>query len=166
VAGPQLASSAGAAGAAAVPEHAPAWIADALRALNAAMHGLDAIESQRRLALRAMAERTRAQQERREALQDALAEVSDTQARAEVAARAAAAQLADARAREVGALFAHLHAARVMDLQGRLADGPMSLLDGYRKTADGLRSWVAAREADGLGHGRDSGSGRWRRSRL
>jgi serine/threonine-protein kinase len=90
--------------AAAYPEHAPAWIADALRALNAAMHGLDAIESQRRLALRAMAERTRAQQERREALQDALAEVSDTQARAEVAARAAAAQLADARAREVGVL--------------------------------------------------------------
>jgi hypothetical protein len=90
--------------AAAYPEHAPAWIADALRALNAAMHGLDAIESQRRLALRAMAERTRAQQERREALQDALAEASDAQARAEVVARAAAAQVADARAREVGVL--------------------------------------------------------------
>lgn len=90
--------------AAAYPEQAPAWVAGALRAINAAMHGLDAIESQRRLALRAMTERTRAQQERRESLQDALAEASDAQARAEVAARAAASQLADARAREVAVL--------------------------------------------------------------
>ncbi len=90
--------------AAAYPEQAPAWVTDALRALNAAMHGLDAIESQRRLALRAMAERTRAQQERRESLQDGLAEASDTQARAEVAARAAASLFADARAREVAVL--------------------------------------------------------------
>lgn len=56
------------------------------------------------------------------------------------------------RARDVGVLFANLHGARVMDLQGRLPDGPMSLLDAYRKTADELRSWVALREADGLGH--------------
>ena len=56
------------------------------------------------------------------------------------------------RARDVGVTFATLHGARVMDLQGRLPDGPMSLLDAYRKTADALRTWVALREADGLGH--------------
>lgn len=55
-------------------------------------------------------------------------------------------------ASDVGVLLAQLHGARVMDLQGRLADGPMSLLDAYRKTADDLRSWVSLREADGLGH--------------
>ncbi len=56
------------------------------------------------------------------------------------------------RARDVGVMMATLHGARVMDLQGRLPDGPMSLLDAYRKTGDELRSWVALREADGLGH--------------
>lgn len=56
------------------------------------------------------------------------------------------------RAADVGVMLAHLHGARVMDLQGRLPDGPMSLLDAYRKTGDDLRTWVARREADGLGH--------------
>lgn len=57
-----------------------------------------------------------------------------------------------ARATEVGVVFARLHGARVMDLQGRLADGQMSLLDAYRKTAEELRGWIALREHDGLGH--------------
>lgn len=56
------------------------------------------------------------------------------------------------RARDLGALLAQLHGARVMDLQGRLPDGPMSLLDAYRRTAEALRTWVTLREADGLSH--------------
>lgn len=62
------------------------------------------------------------------------------------------APLPRARATDVGVLFARLHGARVMDLQGRLPDGQMSLLDVYRKTADELRGWIALREQDGLGH--------------
>jgi cytidylate kinase len=62
------------------------------------------------------------------------------------------APLPRARAVDVGVLFARLHGARVMDLQGRLPDGQMSLLDVYRKTADELRGWIALREQDGLGH--------------
>jgi cytidylate kinase/aminoglycoside phosphotransferase (APT) family kinase protein len=56
------------------------------------------------------------------------------------------------RAKDLGALIAQLHGARVMDLQGRLQDGPMSLLDAYRRTGEALRAWVAMREADGLSH--------------
>jgi cytidylate kinase len=56
------------------------------------------------------------------------------------------------RAIDVGVVFARLHGARVMDLQGRLPEAPMSLLEAYRKTADELRSWIALREHDGLGH--------------
>jgi cytidylate kinase len=62
------------------------------------------------------------------------------------------APLPRARAADVGVLFARLHGARVMDLQGRLPEGQMSLLDVYRKTADELRGWIALREQDGLGH--------------
>ncbi len=56
-----------------------------------------------------------------------------------------------ARVGEVARLFARLHSARVMDLWGRIPDGPTSLLDTYRKSVDDLRSWVAMREQDGLG---------------
>jgi aminoglycoside phosphotransferase (APT) family kinase protein/cytidylate kinase len=44
------------------------------------------------------------------------------------------------RAKDLGALLAQLH------------DGPMSLLDAYRRTAEALRTWVTLREADGLSH--------------
>ena len=57
-----------------------------------------------------------------------------------------------ARVREVGQLMGTLHAARVMDLMGRVPSSSMSLLDGYRKTADALRGWISLREQDGLGH--------------
>lgn len=62
------------------------------------------------------------------------------------------APLPRARAVDVGVVFARLHSARVMDLQGRLPDGQMSLLDAYRKTVEELRGWIALREQDGLGH--------------
>ena len=62
------------------------------------------------------------------------------------------APLPSSRARDVGVLFSRLHGARVLDLWGRLPEGPMSLMDTYRKTVEELRSWVALREQDGLGH--------------
>lgn len=62
------------------------------------------------------------------------------------------APLTKSRAVDVGVVFSRLHGARVMDLHGRLPDAPMSLLDAYRKTAEELRSWIALREHDGLGH--------------
>jgi cytidylate kinase/aminoglycoside phosphotransferase (APT) family kinase protein len=62
------------------------------------------------------------------------------------------APLPRSRAKDVGVLFSRLHGARVLDLWGRLPEGPMSLMDTYRKTVEELRSWVALREQDGLGH--------------
>ena len=56
-----------------------------------------------------------------------------------------------ARVREVGALFAELHGARVMDLWGRLPTTATTLLDGFRRAGEQLKTWSAAREADGLG---------------
>ena len=55
------------------------------------------------------------------------------------------------RSRDCGTAFAHLHAARVMDLHGRLPSTTTTLLDGYRKAADELKGWLAFRELDGLG---------------
>jgi len=62
------------------------------------------------------------------------------------------APLPKSHAKDVGVLFSRLHGARVLDLWGRLPEGPMSLMDTYRKTVEELRSWVALREQDGLGH--------------
>jgi cytidylate kinase len=59
--------------------------------------------------------------------------------------------LTTARVRELGALFAELHGARVMDLWGRLPTMSTTLLDGFRRTGEQLKTWQAAREADGLG---------------
>ena len=59
--------------------------------------------------------------------------------------------LPPAKARDCGAAFGHLHSARVMDLQGRLPTTTMTLLEGYRKTADELKGWLSFREQDGLG---------------
>jgi hypothetical protein len=59
--------------------------------------------------------------------------------------------LAAKRARELGALFAEVHGARVLDLWGQLPPAAMSLLDGFRRSGDQLKTWMAAREADGLG---------------
>lgn len=61
------------------------------------------------------------------------------------------APLAAPRAKETGAAFAQLHGARVMDLHGRLPSTTTTLMDGYRKAADELKSWLATREQDGLG---------------
>jgi Ser/Thr protein kinase RdoA (MazF antagonist)/cytidylate kinase len=59
---------------------------------------------------------------------------------------------ASARARDVGAAFARLHAARVMDLFGRLPrERPLTLLESFRRSVEELRGWMAARELDGLG---------------
>ncbi len=56
------------------------------------------------------------------------------------------------RAREVGALFAALHSARVFDLRaGFPQQRAMTLLEAFKKTSDQLRTWMLAREADGLG---------------
>jgi cytidylate kinase len=55
------------------------------------------------------------------------------------------------RVRELGALFAELHGARVMDLWGRLPTTSTTLLDGFRRAGEQLKVWAAAREADGLG---------------
>jgi Ser/Thr protein kinase RdoA (MazF antagonist) len=61
------------------------------------------------------------------------------------------APLPAARAREVGAAFAELHAARVMDLWGRLPSTSTTLLDAYRRVGEQLKTWLQGREADGLG---------------
>ncbi len=61
------------------------------------------------------------------------------------------APLPTSRARDAGAAFAQLHGARVMDLHGRLPTTTSTLLEGYRRTADDLKSWLAFREQDGLG---------------
>ena len=61
------------------------------------------------------------------------------------------APLLPGRARESGTAFAQLHAARVLDLHGRLPSTTTTLLDGYRKAADELKGWLAFRELDGLG---------------
>ena len=59
---------------------------------------------------------------------------------------------ANARARDVGAAFARLHAARIMDLFGRLPrERPLTLLEGFRRAVDEMKSWMQARELDGLG---------------
>jgi hypothetical protein len=59
--------------------------------------------------------------------------------------------LVSGRARELGAAFAELHGARVMDLWGRLPSTTPTLLDAYRRVGEQLKGWLAAREADGLG---------------
>jgi cytidylate kinase len=61
------------------------------------------------------------------------------------------APLPTSKARDCGTAFAMLHAARVMDLHGRLPSTTTTLLDGYRKAADELKGWLAFRELDGLG---------------
>jgi cytidylate kinase len=56
------------------------------------------------------------------------------------------------RAGEVGALFAHLHGARVFDLQMRLQrHTPLTLMASFRKASDALRGWTLEREGEGLG---------------
>jgi hypothetical protein len=59
--------------------------------------------------------------------------------------------LPTAKVRELGAVFAELHAARVMDLWGRLPTTSTTLLDAYRRVGEQLKTWLQAREADGLG---------------
>lgn len=89
--------------AAAHPDGAPEWVVETLRSLNAAMKALDAVESQRRGAVREMSERARVAQERREVLLDALAEAARAQAVAEARGAGLAAQCAEAAAREQAA---------------------------------------------------------------
>lgn len=59
---------------------------------------------------------------------------------------------ARARARDVGGAFARLHSTRVMDLHDRLPRSrPLTLLEGFRRSVDELKTWMASRELDGLG---------------
>jgi cytidylate kinase/Ser/Thr protein kinase RdoA (MazF antagonist) len=59
---------------------------------------------------------------------------------------------AKARARDVGAAFARLHATRVIDLFGRLPrERPLTLLESFRRAVEEMKSWMQARELDGLG---------------
>ena len=68
-----------------------------------------------------------------------------------VAGKTLEAPLPKSKVKESATLFARLHTARVMDLWGRIPEGPMSLLDTYRKSVDELRGWISMREQDGLG---------------
>jgi hypothetical protein len=68
-----------------------------------------------------------------------------------IAGQTLAAPVSSARARELGQVFAQLHGARVMDLWGSLPANPMSLLDVFRRAGEQLKTWLAQREAEGLG---------------
>jgi tRNA A-37 threonylcarbamoyl transferase component Bud32 len=89
--------------AAAHPDGAPEWVVETLRSLNAAMKALDAVESQRRGAVREMSERARVAQEQREVLLDALAEAARAQSVAEARSAGLVAQCAEAAAHEQAA---------------------------------------------------------------
>ncbi len=56
------------------------------------------------------------------------------------------------RSGDIGIAFAHLHGAHVFDLLARLpVERPLTLLESFRKIAEGLRAWTLTRELDGLG---------------
>jgi len=92
--------------AAVYPDGAPTWVEETLRSLNAAMTALDAVATQRRAAVREMADQARSQQERRETLLDAVAEASRAQTAAAARLTAVKAQLAEARTQETTTLNA------------------------------------------------------------
>jgi cytidylate kinase len=69
-----------------------------------------------------------------------------------VAGKTLSPEKAAERAGEVGQLFAHLHGARVFDLQMRLThQTPLTLMGSFRRASDALRAWNLERESEGLG---------------
>ncbi len=84
----------------AYPDGPTDWVAETLRALNAAMMALDTVESQRRAVVREIADHARQQQARREALLDSAAEASRALSLAEAELAAAVAHVSEARGQE------------------------------------------------------------------